>query len=127
MLMQIDFFNNMINSIFEKTKFNFVPPIKMNVNANKMTIYNGLEIPKSKLFLDKLMKYVEVDNCKRYFNNEETLRKNYNKEDKIEETTKNYYKEHDRLEENVKTEINKYEFFKVIYSQNSKELKNLAF
>ena len=125
MLMQIDFFNNMINSTFEKVKFNFNPPIKMNVNANKITIYNGLEIPKSKFFLDKLIQYVIEEICKRYFDNEGILRKNYTKEDKIADAIKNYNTEQDRLEENVKTEINKYEFFKVIYSQNSEELKKL--
>ena len=43
--MQNEFFNNIITTHFQKIKFNFVPPIKMNVNANKITIYNGLEIP----------------------------------------------------------------------------------
>ena len=100
-LMQIDFFNNMINSTFEKVRFNFNPPIKMNVNANKITIYNGLEIPKSKFFLDKLIQYVIEEICKRYFDNEGILRKNYNKEDKIAEAIKNYNTEQDRLEENV--------------------------
>ena len=71
-LMQIDFFNSMINSIFEKTKFNFAPPIKMNIDANIITIYNGLEIPKSKLFFDMLIKYVIDEIDKRYKDKEET-------------------------------------------------------
>ena len=125
LLMQNEYFNNIINSTFEKIKFNFNPPIKMNVNANKITIYNGLEIPKSKSFLDKLIKYVNDEISFRYIENEESLRKNYNKEEKIIEATKNYNNKIDRFEENIKIEMNKHEIFKIIYSQNNEELKNL--
>ena len=125
LLMQNDYFNNLINSHFEKVKYKFNPPIKMNINANKITIYNGLEIPNSRLYLEKLINYINEQICKRYEDNEQLLRKNYKKEDKIDEATKTYYKEQDRLEDNIKTEINKYEFFKVFYTQNNEELKIL--
>ena len=125
LLMQIEFFNNMINSNFEKTKFNFIPPIKMNVNANNITIYNGLEIPKSKFYFDILIKYINDEISSRYIENEESLRKNYNKEEKINEVTKLYNIKIDRFEENIKIEMNKHELYKIIYSQNYEELKNI--
>ena len=125
LLMQNEFFSNLINSIFEKIKFNFNPPIKMNVNANKVTIYNGLEIPKSKYYLDILIKYVNDEISFRYIENEELLRKIHNNEEKIDEATKTYFSKLDRFEENVKIELNKHELFKNIYSQNNEELKKL--
>jgi hypothetical protein len=33
-VMQNEFFMNLINKTFETTKFNFVPPVKMKINAN---------------------------------------------------------------------------------------------
>ena len=126
LLMQNQFFNNLINTTFEKIKFNNInPPIKMKVNANKITIYNGLEIPKSKLFLDILIKYVNDEIYERYIENEKLLRKNYDKEDKIAEMTKTYYNKLDRFEENIRIEMNKQELFKIIYNQNNIELKQL--
>ncbi len=125
LLMQIDFFKNIINSTFEKTKFNFRPPIKMNINANLITIYNGLEIPKSKSYLDKLIKYVNNEISLRYSENEGSLRKNYSKEEKVEKITELYNYKMNRFEENTKIEMNKHELFKMIYFQNNDELKNL--
>ena len=125
LIMQNDYFNNLINSHFENIKYKFNPPIKMNVNANKITIYNGLEIPKSRFYLEKLINYINEEIGVRYIENEQLLRRIYKKEEKIDEATKAYYKEFDRLEENTKTEINKYEFYKIIYTQNNEDLKNL--
>ena len=112
--MKNDYFYNIVYSAFEKKTFNFVPPIKMNINANKITIYNGLEIPQSKLNLDKLIKYINVQIYQRYIDNE-----NFTKEEKNKENIDKYYKEIERLKENIKTDIDKYEFFKIIYSQNT--------
>ena len=125
MIMQNDYFYNIVHTAFEKKTFNFVPPIKMNINANKITIYNGLEIPQSKLNLDKLIKYINDQIYKRYIDKENLLRKIYSKEEKNQENIDIYYKEIERLKENIKTEINKYEFFKIIYSQNNEEFKSL--
>ena len=63
LLIQNEYFNNLINTHFENTKLRFNPPIKMKINANQVTIYNGLVIPKSKLYIDKLIKYVIDDIC----------------------------------------------------------------
>ena len=123
-LMNNEYFKNLINNIFERTNFNFVPPIKMNVNANKVTIYNGLEIPKSKSYLELLIKYVNEEICSGYLNNEELLRKNIPKKD-IEETIQKYNQKLDRIEDNIKNEINKIELFKTIFNQNNNELKEM--
>ena len=124
LIMQNEYFSNFINNIFDKTNFNFVPPIKMNVNANKITIFNGLQIPKSKSYLELLIKYVNEDIYVNYLENEQLLRKNI-KQEKIEETIKKYNKKLDRLEENIKIEINKIELFKAIFNQNNIEIKNM--
>ena len=104
---KLEFFQKTINSIFEKEKFD---NLKLNsrVNGNKITIYNGLEIPKSKNYFDKIVNY------KRYIDNEGVLRKNYLTEEKIMGAKSKYNKELDKIEENLKNEINKSEFFEVI-------------
>jgi len=93
---------------------------------NKIDIYNGLMIPKSKNNLDKIIKYINDGICKRYIDNEELLRKKYNKDDKIEKAMKTYYSEHDQIENNVKIEISKNEMLTNIYNQNENELKKLS-
>ena len=123
LIMKNDFFNNLIMNNFDKTNFNFVPPIRMNINYNKITIYNGLEIPQSKTYLDQLINYTNNEISIRYLKNEELLRKNYVKEEKCEEVTQKYMKQLDRFEDNIKTEMNKNDLFKSIYSQNNEELK----
>ena len=122
-LMQFEYFNNLIVDEFNKTKFNFIPKIKMDINANNLTFYNGLKLPKSKIYLDKVINYINEEINPRFTKNEYLLRKNYNKKEKIEEIKDKYYKELDRLEINVKEEINKYEFFKMIFSQNNNDIK----
>ena len=39
-LTQNEYYNNFITSEFEKSDFNFDPPLKMDINANQITIYN---------------------------------------------------------------------------------------
>ena len=108
-------------------KFKFNPNIKMKINANKVVVYNGLVIPRSKLFLDKLIKYIIDDICQNYLKNEDSLRKKYTSQEKIIEKTKSYYNTSERLIENVKTEINKNELIKEILYQNNQDLKKLIF
>ena len=127
LLMQNDYFNNIITANFENTKFKFNPNIKMKINANKVVVYNGLVIPRSKLFLDKLIKYIIDDICQNYLKNEDSLRKKYTSQEKIIEKTKSYYNTSERLIENVKTEINKNELIKEILYQNNEDLKKLIF
>ena len=127
LLMKNDYFNELIVSHFNFTKFKFNPPIKMKINANQVNIYNGLVIPKSKLYMDKLIKYIKDDICQNYIKNEESLRKSYSTQEKIIEKTKNYYNINERLIENIKIEINKNELLKAILYQNNDELKQLIF
>jgi len=126
-LMQNEYFNNLIMTNFEKTKYRFKAPIKMKINANNAIIYNGLVIPKSKLFLDKLIKYVEENINPNYIKNEDSLRKSIQTQEKIVEKTKNYYNNNERFIENVKIEINKSELLKVIFYQNNDDLKKIIF
>ena len=127
LLMQNDYFNNLISSNFDNTKFKFNPPLKMKINANQVTIYNGLVLPKSRLYMEKLIKYVNDDICQNYIKNEDSLRKNYTTQEKIIEKTKNYYNTNERLLENIKIEINKNELLKVVLYDNNTELKKLIF
>ena len=122
-IQKIEYFQNLINSTFNKEKF--TQKLKTRINANQIKIYNGLNIPKSKNFLDIIVNYIEKDISPRYIENEELLRKNYKKEEKILETKKKYYMQLQRFEENLKTEINKYEIFKIIYNQEDEKLKTL--
>ena len=125
LLMQNDFFSNLINNVFDKSQFKFIPPVKMNINANKITIYNGLVIPKSKSFLDLIIKYINDELSVRYLKIEESLRKKITKQEKIDEEIKNYNKQMETFEKNIKKEINKYDFFKQIFNQNNEELKKM--
>ena len=127
LLFQDEYFNNLITSTFEVNKFKFKKPIKMEVNANEIIIYNELEIPDSKSNFDKLIKYVNEEICSRYFKNEELLRKQYSKEEKIIEVTKQFYKNKERFIENIKIELNKYELFKAILNQKNDELTKILF
>ena len=124
-LIQNRYFNNLINNQLEKIKLNFNPPIIMNLNEKEISAYNGLQLPQSKLYFDKLIKYINDEISERYINNENSMRKNYDNEKKNVEITRIYYNESNRLKENVKTEINKYEYYKEIYSQKNNELKRL--
>ena len=124
-LIENRYFNNLINTQLEKIKLNFNSPIKMNFNEKEISPYNGLQMPQSKLYFDKLIKYINDEINERYISNENSMRKNYDNEKKIIEITRIYYNESSRLEENVKTEINKYEYYKEIYCQKNNELKRL--
>ena len=123
-IMKNEYFSGLIQNVFDKTKFRFVPPIKMNINANKVTIYNGLEIPKSKSYIEVIIKYIDERMRHEYIKNEDSLRKKLELE-KEQEATKEYHKKVDQYEENIKVEINKIELFKAIYNQNNDELKKM--
>ena len=125
LIVKNEFFSNLINESFNTTKFNFVPRIKMNINANKIIIYNGLELPQSKKCLDELVKYVNDEISQRYLLKENLLRKNYSSEEKSEEAIQEYNNQIDRFEQNIKTELNKHDLFKAIYNQDNIELKKL--
>ena len=124
-VMQNEFFMNLINKTFETTKFNFVPPVKMKINANKMTIFNGFKIPKSKPYFDLIINYVTNEIIKKKKDNlndvEQSLRKVW-KGEEVEKVRKEYFDKIQRFEENLKNEIEKHEIFKAIFHQNNNEL-----
>ena len=123
-IMKNEYFNNLIQTCFDKVKFKFIPPVKLNINANKVTIYNGLEIPKSKSYIELIIKYADEKVNQKYIANEEKLRKVIDLE-KENESIKDYHKNLDKFEENIKVEMEKIELFKLIFNQNNDELKKM--
>ena len=121
----ISFFNDLITDEFNKKDFNFVPQIKTLINSNSAIIYNNLQIPESKIFLEKINTYINNEIYNRYVENEDSLRKKYNDEQEIKNIIEKYNSELQRLEENIKVEIDKYEFFKNIYDKKKNILKKL--
>ena len=117
-----EYFGKLINEYFEKTIFIGNIP-KMNINANEITIYNGLELPKSRIALDSLIKYINEEICNRYLTKEEKLRAFMRDEKKIEERKEDYNKSLERYKENIKIEMNKQDLLKTIFNQNNEELK----
>ena len=120
-----EYLNELIANEFDKKDFNFIPKLSMAINANEIIIYNGLTLPKSKLFIDKLIIYINEQISPRYIKNEQLLRKNFTKEEKIKEVQEIYNDELYRLEDNIKNEMNKpeYEFFKRIFYQDNNDIK----
>ena len=117
------YIKNMIEEYFEKTDFIGQSP-RMVINANNITIFNGLEIPRSKFYLELLIKYVNDNIAPRYLNNENTLRKLI-KEDNIDEITKTYNKNLNKYKVNIKSELKRLELLLVIFSQDNKEIKRI--
>ena len=115
-----DSFNNIINQVFDVSKFN--KKLIKNINANQIKIYNGLKLPGCRLYLNKLINYFNTDIEKRYEKNENSLRKNY-KAKKVDEVVKKYNEQLIRFEENIKTEISKQYIFKELFNQNNEEIK----
>ena len=56
-LIENNFLYHLICQIFKMTKFK--KNIKMKYNSNKLIIYNGLQIPKSKANIEHLLNYIE--------------------------------------------------------------------
>ena len=61
LILQNDYFLNLINKTFEKTKFNFVPSLKMRINGNNVDVYNDFKIPKSKPYFNLIIEYVKKE------------------------------------------------------------------
>ena len=60
------YFENLINSAFDNISFNFDPQLKLEIKANMISIYNGLSIPQSKIYLDKIINYINEQICPNY-------------------------------------------------------------
>ena len=66
------FIENLIHHHFQNTKF--LKKGIMKYNKNKVTIYNDLQIPESKLYFEKLINYFNKEITPRYIENENNLR-----------------------------------------------------
>ncbi len=123
LFMQNNYFNNMIITFFDRTDFK--SNIKFQINANNITIYNGLQIPQSKSNLDKVIKYIDDEISNRFIENENLLRKIYEDQREIFEMTEEHSNHMKRFEDNILVELNKYDFFKEIYNQTNDKIKKL--
>ena len=119
------FFNDLITEELEKKEFTFVPQLKPMINANSLTIYNGLTLPESKIFLEKISVYINNEINSRYIENEDSLRKKYFDQIEIDKVLENYKNELNQLNENIKVEIDKYEFVTNIYKKKKTFQKTL--
>ena len=113
------YFEDLINSEFDKESFNFDPQLKLEIKANMILIYNGLSIPQSNIYFDKIINYINEKICPNYIENEKLLRKNNLKEEEILV----YNEKLEKLERDIKIELNKYEFFQNI--QNNNDLRSM--
>ena len=113
------YFEKLINSVFDNVSFNFDPQLKLEINANMISIYNGLSIPQSKIYLDKIINYINEQICPNYIENEESMRKNNIRDDENSIFSDTL----ERFERNIKIEINKNEF--ILNIQNNNDLKKL--
>ena len=122
-LMENDYFERLINEEFGKTNFGVLRKV---FEGNKIQICNGLNLPKSKNYLDKIIYYIKEEIYERYIKNENKLRKKKN-EKYIEESKLKYNEELNKLRINIKNEMEKEEykgFFISIYQDKSNEIAN---
>ena len=116
-----DSFNNKINIIFEEVKFK--KKLIKQINANKIKIYNGLKLPGCREYLNKLIFYFHSVEAGKFDKNENSLRKCYKTDKKINEVILKYNGQITQFENNLKTEINKIYIFKELFNQNDEKFK----
>ena len=113
------FFNELITEELEKKKFIFVPDLKPSINMNTIIIYNGLEIPESKIYLERICNYINNEISNRYIENEDSLRKKYIEEDEITKAIENYQNEVKQLFDNINVELDRYDYYTNIYKKEN--------
>ena len=118
------FINNIIHNHFKNVTFGKM--ISMKVNRNKIKIYNGLEVPKSEKNINGILLYLKRDILSDYKENEQSLRKNIEKED-VKSKKDSYFIKLDKCKDNIKNIIkNKYELFNAIFDEETKiDLKKM--
>ena len=124
-LMENEYFNDLIKKQFEKSEFNFTPPLKEKFESNKIKIKNGFNLPNCKYYLDKILNYTKKDICNKYIINEGMLRKKLEGNENIEKKRKKYNDILSKLEENIKNEIKKEEFLDAIYNSKNNNIAEL--
>ena len=113
------FFNELITEELEKKKFIFVPDLKPSINMNTIIIYNGLEIPESKIYLERICNYINNEISNRYIENEDSLRKKYIEEEEITKAVENYQNEDKQLFDNINVELDRYDYYINIYKKEN--------
>ena len=118
------FINNIIHNHFKNVTFGKM--ISMKVNRNKIKIYNGLEVPKSEKNINGILLYLKRVILSDYKENEQSLRKNIEKED-VKSKKDSYFIKLDKCKDNIKNIIkNKYELFNAIFDEETKiDLKKM--
>ena len=111
-----DYFNNLIAQYFEK-KENFNKKVKMDINGNAITIYNGLKIPKSKQNINILIKFFK-EISQRYSKNEESLRYIYRNDNHIFRKELEYKKNLGTFKDDLKFEVSNNDFLRKIFDLN---------
>jgi len=119
--MRNEFFRNIILSYLTITEFDVKP--KLGINSNKITIYNGLQLPQSKSNINSIVTFVNETIIQRFIDNENLLRNEYENNDlDVNET---YQGQLDQFKSNILIEFNNIEYFRVIYNQNDQQIKKL--
>ena len=121
--MKNGYLSNIILNYFTNT--NFKIKLKQGINSNKITIYNGLQIPQSKQNLDKIITYVNDTISQRYIDNENLLRKDIENDANDIYLIDNYQSQLDKFKNNIIIELDNIEFFRVMYNQNDEQIKKL--
>ena len=111
--------NNDLNNINLSMKRN------MWYNSNNITIFTNLKIPKSTIYLSKLINYVKNELIKRYLKTESKLRKSLVNEELTNKVINEYNNEIGLYKENIISEINKYELLKVSFQKGNDTFKKL--
>ena len=110
-------FKNLITGYFENSTN--TKALKMKLNANNITIYNGLKLPKSFQNFNYLINnFMEIS--EQFNKNEESLRKNYKDEIRAQEKEKKY-KENLKKYKDRFIQIMKDDFFESIYNLKKQE------
>ena len=121
LFMKNEFFRNIILNYFTKSEFKI--RLKEGINSNKITIYNGLQLPQSKANLDKIITYVNETINQRYIDNENLLRKE--NENINLDINEEYQTQLDQFKNNILIELDNIEYFRVIFNQNDEKIKQL--
>ena len=119
-LLKNDYFKNLVTGYFEKPII-LTKNLKMDINANQISIYNSLKIPQSRQNINKLIKYFN-ENCKDFSENEDSLRKRIKDDKGIIKKEKCYKENLEKYKKGLKNQIMKIDFFKEIFNLNLKEL-----
>ena len=125
LLLKNEYLSNLVKNHFEKTTFNIFPKPLQQINFNRIVIYNGMNLPQSKQYLEKIIKYIKEEILDRYLYNEESLRERNININNPKDILEKYDNNLERIKENVKVEMYKEEFLYSIYNQDNEEFKEL--